>query len=54
MTEEITAGEIAVRIPNAGKVLFPDEGITKEDLARYYADVARWMLPWLRKSWSST
>jgi bifunctional non-homologous end joining protein LigD len=48
MTEEITAGEIAVRIPNAGKVLFPDDGITKEDLARYYADVAGRMLPWLR------
>jgi bifunctional non-homologous end joining protein LigD len=48
MTEEITAGEIAVRIPNAGKVLFPDDGITKEALARYYADVAGPMLPWLR------
>lgn len=48
MTEEITAGDIAVRIPNAGKVLFPDNGITKGDLARYYADVAGRMLPWLR------
>ena len=48
MTEQITAGHIAVRIPNAGKVLFPDDGITKEDLARYYADVAGRMLPWLR------
>lgn len=27
-----------MRIPNPGKVLFPDDGITKEDLARYYAD----------------
>lgn len=48
MTEEITVGEIAVRISNAGKVLFPDDGITKADLARYYADVAGRMLPWLR------
>ena len=48
MTEEITAGEIAVRISNAGKVLYPDDGITKADLARYYADVAGPMLPWLR------
>jgi bifunctional non-homologous end joining protein LigD len=48
VTEEITAGDIAVRIPNAGKVLFPDDGITKEDLARYYADAAGRMLPWLR------
>jgi len=37
-----------VRIPNPGKVLFPGDGITKEDLARYYADVAGRMLPWLR------
>jgi bifunctional non-homologous end joining protein LigD len=48
MTEEITAGDITVRIPNAAKVLFPDDGITKEDLARYYAGVAARMLPWLR------
>ena len=48
MTEEITAGEIAVQISNAGKVLYPDDGITKADLARYYADVAGPMLPWLR------
>jgi len=48
MTEEITAGDITVRISNAAKVLFPDDGITKEDLARYYADVAGRMLPWLR------
>jgi bifunctional non-homologous end joining protein LigD len=48
VTEGITAGDITVRIPNAGKVLFPDDGITKEDLARYYADAAGCMLPWLR------
>jgi bifunctional non-homologous end joining protein LigD len=48
VTEGITAGGITVPIPNAGKVLFPDDGITKQDLARYYADVAGRMLPWLR------
>jgi bifunctional non-homologous end joining protein LigD len=48
VTEEITIGQLTVRIPNAGKVLFPDDGITKEDLVRYYADAAGWMLPWLR------
>jgi bifunctional non-homologous end joining protein LigD len=47
MTDDITVGDITVRISNAGKVLFPDDGITKEDLARYYADVAGRMLPWL-------
>jgi hypothetical protein len=39
MTEEITAGGVTIPISNAGKVLFPDDGITKKDLARYYADV---------------
>jgi bifunctional non-homologous end joining protein LigD len=48
MTEDITAGGITVRLSNPGKVLFPDDGITKEDLARYYADAADRMLPWLR------
>jgi bifunctional non-homologous end joining protein LigD len=48
MTEQITANDITVKIPNAAKVLFPDDGITKADLARYYADVAGPMLPWLR------
>jgi bifunctional non-homologous end joining protein LigD len=47
VTQEIIAGDISVKIPNAGKVLFPDDGITKEDLARYYADAAGRMLPWL-------
>jgi bifunctional non-homologous end joining protein LigD len=48
MTDDITAGGITVRLSNAGKVLFPDDGITKGDLARYYADAAGRMLPWLR------
>jgi bifunctional non-homologous end joining protein LigD len=48
MTEEIVADGTAVELSNAGKVLFPDDGITKKDLARYYADVAGRMLPWLR------
>jgi bifunctional non-homologous end joining protein LigD len=48
MTEDITAGGITVRLSNPGKVLFPADGITKEDLAGYYADVAGRMLPWLR------
>ena len=45
---EVDAGGTEVRIPNPGKVLFPGDGITKEDLARYYADAADRMLPWLR------
>ena len=48
MAEEIAIGGITVPLSHAGKVLFPDDGITKQDLARYYADVADRMLPWLR------
>ena len=33
-----------VEISRPDKVLFPDDGITKADLARYYADVAHLML----------
>ena len=45
MADEITAGGITVPLTHPGKVLFPADGITKADLARYYADVADRMLP---------
>ena len=48
MAEEITADGITVPLTHPDKVLFPADGITKQDLARYYADVAGQMLPWLR------
>jgi bifunctional non-homologous end joining protein LigD len=48
VTQEITAGGITVPLSHPEKILFPDDGITKADLARYYADVADRMLPWLR------
>jgi bifunctional non-homologous end joining protein LigD len=37
-----------VEISKPDKVLFPDDGVTKLDLARYYADVADLMLPHLK------
>jgi bifunctional non-homologous end joining protein LigD len=36
------------KISRPGKVLFPDDGITKGDLAAYYAAVAEVMLPLVR------
>lgn len=37
-----------VRITNIDKVLFPDDGLTKGDLASHYYNVAPLMLPFLR------
>jgi bifunctional non-homologous end joining protein LigD len=34
-----------VRLTHPDKILYPDEGITKQDLADYYEQVAEWMLP---------
>src|SRR5256885_13465371 len=47
MADEIMVGGITVPLTHPGKVLFPADGITKADLARYYADAADRMLPWL-------
>jgi bifunctional non-homologous end joining protein LigD len=42
------AGRRTVRISNPAKLLFPADGITKEDLAAYYAAVAPAMVPHVR------
>jgi bifunctional non-homologous end joining protein LigD len=39
---DVVAG---VRITHPARVLWAEQGITKRDLARYYADVAEWVLP---------
>jgi bifunctional non-homologous end joining protein LigD len=38
-----------VRLTHPDKVLFPDTGLTKLQLARYYESVAEWMLPDLKQ-----
>jgi bifunctional non-homologous end joining protein LigD len=42
---DVTFGGITLTSP--GKLLFPDVGVTKEDLARYYENVAQLMLPYV-------
>jgi len=37
-----------VRLTHPDRVLYPDEGITKRELAELYADIAEWILPHLR------
>jgi bifunctional non-homologous end joining protein LigD len=44
----VRAGRRRVRISHPEKVLFPADGITKLDLAHYYAAVAEAMLPHVR------
>ncbi|MEU2681014.1 non-homologous end-joining DNA ligase [Streptomyces sp. NPDC007107] len=46
--ENIRVGRRTVALTRPGKVLFPDDGITKAGLAEYYRCVASAMLPHLR------
>jgi bifunctional non-homologous end joining protein LigD len=34
-----------IQLSNADRVLYPEQGLTKQDLARYYEAIAPWMLP---------
>jgi bifunctional non-homologous end joining protein LigD len=45
---EIDAGDRRVRLTHPDKVLFPEDGITKRDLAEYYVRVAEVMVPHIR------
>ena len=48
-TLTVRAGRRSVEVSNAEKVLYPDDGITKADLAEYYEHVAARMLPHVRE-----
>ncbi len=43
----VRVGGAEIRVSSLGKVWFPDDGITKGDVLRYYVAVARAMLPLL-------
>jgi bifunctional non-homologous end joining protein LigD len=45
----IRVGGRDVKITRPEKVLFPDDGITKQDLVDYYRRAAQWILPHLRE-----
>lgn len=40
---------VGVRLTSPDKVLYPEQGITKRALARYYLAVSEWMLPHLAR-----
>jgi DNA primase len=43
--QTVKAGRITVELSHTGKVLFPEDGITKGDLVAYYQTAAGMMLP---------
>ena len=45
---ELVIGSRSVRLTNLRKPFWPELGITKGDLLRYYAEAAPWLLPHLR------
>jgi bifunctional non-homologous end joining protein LigD len=48
-TITMKVGRHDVRISNPDKVFFPERGLSKEDLVRYYLDLADCVLPHLRR-----
>jgi bifunctional non-homologous end joining protein LigD len=45
---EVRAGRRSVRLTHPERVLFPRDGVTKGDLARYYAEIGDAIVPHLR------
>ncbi len=44
----LTVNQKEVRLTNLDRVLWPDDGLTKQDLIRYYIEVAPYLLPHLQ------
>ena len=49
MSDSVTAGRRTIPISHADRVMFPEAGLTKLDLARHYAGVAEVMVPHVRE-----
>lgn len=50
MSKSQQAAEVTVagvRITHPDRVVFPEQGVTKQDLAEYYDEVAEWILPYV-------
>jgi len=48
MTDELRIGRRRVRLTSSDRVLFPGDGVTKGDLAEYYAEIGDAIVPHLR------
>jgi bifunctional non-homologous end joining protein LigD len=48
MSEDIEIGKRSVRLTHPDRVLFPRDGVTKGDLAEYYASIGNAIVPHLR------
>jgi len=48
VSDELRVGRRRVRLTSADRVLFPDDGVTKGDLAEYYVEIAPVIVPHLR------
>lgn len=46
-TDEATVA--GVRLTHPGRVLYPEQGVTKLDLARYYEDIQDWVMPYIAR-----
>jgi bifunctional non-homologous end joining protein LigD len=45
---ELDVGRHSIRVSSADRVLFPEDGVTKGDLAEYYAEIGPAIVPHLR------
>lgn len=46
--KQIAFGKIKVNVTNLKKVYWPDEGITKGEVIKYYISIAKYILPYLK------